>query len=204
MNKTCNICGEVKPIGEYYKTGPYFSARCKTCFSAHNAQYYQDNKEARREYMKQHRQDNKEAIAAYRKQHYQDNKEAIAAYKKQYGQANKEAIAARDKQHYQDNYVKNMAAAVYLIINTINGKEYVGQSTMYSRRWSEHKRLLRNNTHKNRSLQQDYNEYGKDAFVFEVLEEYPADTSSKLLLEREREAMIRLIRDDKELYNTLS
>ena len=184
MNKTCNICGEVKPIGEYYKTGPYFSARCKTCFSAHNAQYYQDNKEARREYMKQHRQDNKEAIAAYRKQYYQDNKEAIDAYKKQ--------------------RLQNLPAATYSITNTINGKIYIGQSTQWPKRWTSHKRNLRKNTHVNRSLQQDYNKYGKDAFVFEVLEEYPADTSSELLLERERANIIRSIREHKPLYNTLA
>ena len=225
MNKTCNICGEVKPIGEYYKTGPYFSARCKTCFSAHNAQYYQDNKEARREYMKQHRQDNKEAIAAYRKQHYQDNKEAIDAYIKQHRQDNIEAYKAHDRQYYQDNKearkqyyqdnkeaidaykkqrLQNLPAATYSITNTINRMGYIGQSIQWPIRWKEHKRLLRNNTHVNKHLQQDYNKYGKDAFVFEVLEEYPADTSSELLLERERANIIRSIREHKPLYNTLA
>ena len=195
MNKTCNICGEVKPIGEYYKT----SAQCKTCAKARGKPYYQDNKEA---------------IAARNKQYYQDNKEATLARCKQYKQENKEAIEARKKQYREDNkeYIdwyrkqtrENMAAAVYLIANTTNGKEYIGQSSKYLHRWSQHKSSLRNNRHPHRGLQQDYNEYGKDAFVFEVIEEYPPGTSAELLHEREREILIRKIQDHKELYNTLT
>jgi len=197
----------------------------KEAIAARHKQYHQDNKEVRKQYY----QDNKEAIAARHKQYHQDNKEAIAARQKQYHQDNKEAFQARDRQYYQDNkeaiaeykkqyhqdnkeailehkkqYLQNLPAATYSITNTINGKIYIGQSTQYPRRWKTHKRLLRKNTHENRSLQQDYNEYGKDAFVFEVLEEYPADTSSELLLERERETIMRLIREHKPLYNTLS
>jgi len=186
-------------VAQYYQEN-------KEAIAAYRKQHYQDNKEAIDEYSKQHRQDNIEAHKAYDRQYYQDNKEARKQYyqdnkeaRKQYRQENKEAIAANKKQRLQ-----NLPAATYSITNTINGKIYIGQSTAYSRRWSEHKRKLRKNTHENRSLQQDYNKYGKDAFVFEVLEEYPADTSSKLLLERERETMIRLIREHKPLYNTLS
>jgi len=158
-------------------------------------QHRQNNKEAIAEYSKQHRQDNIEAYKAYDRQYYQDNKEA----RKQYNQDNKEA-----RREYEKQRLQNLPAATYSITNTINGKIYIGQSTQYPRRWRNHKRNLRKNTHVNRSLQQDYNEYGKDAFVFEVIEEYPPDTSSELLLERERETIMRLIRDDKELYNTLS
>ena len=175
--------------------------------------------------MKQHRQDNKEAIAAYRKQHYQDNKEAIDEYSKQHRQDNIEAYKARDRQYYQDNKEarkqynqdnkearmtaqrerrQNLPAAIYSITNTINGMGYIGQSTQWPRRWTSHKRNLRKNTHVNKHLQQDYNKYGKDAFVFAVLEEYPADTSPELLLERERANIIRSIREHKPLYNTLA
>jgi len=122
---------------------------------------------------------------------YQNNRERRQQYE-------------RDRAEIQKQRFQNLPAATYSITNTITGKKYVGQSTAYPHRWNRHKARLRNNTHESRSLQQDYNKYGKDAFVFEVLEEYPADTSSKLLLERERETIIRLIRDDKELYNTLS
>jgi len=207
-------------IKQYYQDN-------KEAIAKYHKQHYQDNKETIAAYQKQYRQDNKEAIAEKRKQYYQTNeKEALAArsaqlwqetgkeYYEQYYQDNKEAIAKYHKQHFQDNKealiarakqrLQNLPAATYSITNTINGKIYIGQSTQWPRRWTSHKRKLRKNIHENRSLQQDYNEYGKDAFVFEVLEEYPADTSSKLLLERERETIMRSIREHKPLYNTLA
>ena len=186
MNKTCITCGEVKPIGEYYKG----KNQCKAC---------------KAEYMKQWRQDNKEHKKQYDKQYYQDpdNKEHKKQYRKQYRQDNKERIYQRHKQ-YLKQYHQNLPAATYSITNTINGKVYIGQSTTYPRRWTEHKKHLRKNTHPNKHLQQDWNEHGKDAFVFEVIEGLPPDTSSELLLEKEREQIIEHLKRDVRLYNTLN
>tara|TARA_Y100000296_G_C5051910_1_gene195276 strand:- start:44 stop:655 length:612 start_codon:yes stop_codon:yes gene_type:complete len=203
MNKTCITCGEVKPIGEYRKG----RNQCKACRAEYSKQY-----------SKQWRQDNKEHIKQYRKQWRQDNKEHIKQYGKQYSkqwrQDNKEYDKQRKKQHYQDNkeaiikenirYVQNLSAATYLIMNTINGKVYIGQSTQYSRRWADHRIRLRKNKHENKHLQRDYDEHGKDAFVFEVIEELPPDTSSELLLEKEREQIIEHLKRDVILYNTLN
>ena len=59
---------------------------------------------------------------------------------------------------------------VYQIRNTINGMVYIGSSMDISTRWREHKYDLRMNNHRNQHLQNAYNKYGKDAFVYEVLE----------------------------------
>jgi len=178
----------------------------------YNKQYYQDNKEHIKQRDKQYRQDpvNKERRKQYNKQWRQDNKE----YSKQWYQDNKEGVSQRNKQWRQDNsenikrnkkqYRQNLPAATYLIMNTINGKVYIGQSTQYSRRWTTHKRNLRKNKHENKHFQQDWNEYGEDAFVFEVIEELPPDTSSELLLEKEREQIIEHLKRDVILYNTLN
>ena len=182
MNKTCSTCGEVKPISEMRKN----RNQCKACVVEYHKQYYQDNKEHKKQYNKQ-----------YHKQYYQDpdNKERIKQYNKQWRQDNKE---------YDKQWLQNLPAATYLIMNTINGKVYIGQSTRYSRRWTEHKKHLRKNTHPNKHLQRDYDEHGKDAFVFEVIEELPPDTSSELLLEKEREQIIEHLKRDVILYNTLN
>jgi len=233
MNKTCSKCGEVKPISEMrknrnqckacvaeywkqYRQDPVIKERQKQYDKQYGKQWRQDNKEHR----KQYRQDNKEHIKQYNKQYYQDNKEHIKQRDKQYRQdpVNKERRKQYDKQYRQDNkeriyqrhkqylkqYRQNLPAATYSITNTINGKVYIGQSTQYSRRWTTHKRNLRKNKHENKHFQQDWNEYGEDAFVFEVIEELPPDTSSELLLEKEREQIIEHLKRDVILYNTLN
>jgi len=178
MNKTCIKCGEVKPIGEYHKG----KNQCKACKAEYDKQYRQDNKEHRKQYHKQWYQD-------------PDNKEHKKQYNKQWRQDNKE---------YMKQYVQNLPAAIYSITNTINRKVYIGQSTQYSQRWTKHKRNLRKNKHENKQIQRDYDEHGKDAFVFEVIEELPPDTPSELLLEKEREQIIEHLKRDVRLYNVLS
>lgn len=55
---------------------------------------------------------------------------------------------------------------IYKIENLINGKIYIGQSIHIERRWSEHKRNL-----KNHPLYNDLFKYGIENFSFDVLEE---------------------------------
>lgn len=75
-----------------------------------------------------------------------------------------------------------MASGVYIIINTINGKVYVGSSIDVEKRFGEHKSGLRNKSHKNIYLQNAWNKYGEDAFEFKALEYI----EESLLLEREQ------------------
>lgn len=65
-----------------------------------------------------------------------------------------------------------MKTGVYQIRNLRNGKRYIG-STSYSFRirWNMHRSRLRTNKHHSIKLQNAWNKYGEDAFVFEVLEE---------------------------------
>lgn len=60
---------------------------------------------------------------------------------------------------------------IYSITNTINNKRYIGHTTNIKRRWNYHRCYLKNNSHDNQHLQDDYNKYGLSAFKFEVLEE---------------------------------
>lgn len=32
-DKLCKGCGEIKPITEYYKHGPYIASRCRVCYN---------------------------------------------------------------------------------------------------------------------------------------------------------------------------
>lgn len=58
-----------------------------------------------------------------------------------------------------------------MILNTANGKRYVGSSVQTKRRWISHKTQLRRQVHGNPHLQSAWNKYGESAFVFSILEE---------------------------------
>ena len=57
---------------------------------------------------------------------------------------------------------------LYKIVNKVTGQCYVGQSQTIKKRIKEHFRLLRQNKHTNRHLQNAYNKYGVTAFVGEI------------------------------------
>ena len=60
---------------------------------------------------------------------------------------------------------------IYSILNLQNNKRYIGYSIDIQRRWQTHKRDLKNNKHENEHLQNAYNLYGEENFVYEVIEE---------------------------------
>ena len=61
-------------------------------------------------------------------------------------------------------------AGICTITNLINNKMYVGYSNNCSKRKHNHFKSLMSNTHWNLRLQNAYNKYGKENFVFEILE----------------------------------
>lgn len=59
---------------------------------------------------------------------------------------------------------------VYKIINTTNGRIYIGSAKRFNQRASEHRRRLEKCKHHNKFLQHDFNKCGSDAFEFHVVE----------------------------------
>jgi group I intron endonuclease len=59
---------------------------------------------------------------------------------------------------------------IYIITCIPTGKVYVGQSKNCTQRWGSHRWHLGRKTHRNYRLQWAWNEYGKDAFSFEIAE----------------------------------
>jgi len=74
-------------------------------------------------------------------------------------------------------------SGIYKIVNTANGKFYVGSAVSLTRRFTEHKRQLRKEIHPNRFLQRAWEKYGEDAFDFQISEFVP---DIDLLIEREQ------------------
>lgn len=64
----------------------------------------------------------------------------------------------------------DVRGGIYALLNTVNGKRYIGQALYPVGRKSRHFFSLRNNRHENEHLQRAYNKYGEPAFSFHVLE----------------------------------
>lgn len=64
-------------------------------------------------------------------------------------------------------------SGIYQIRNIINNKIYIGSSANIKKRWSEHKRDLKNNKHDNGHLQGAYNKYGVSVFEYTSIKACP-------------------------------
>ena len=83
---------------------------------------------------------------------------------------------------------------IYQIRNLINGHIYIGSTEKnFQHRWSRHLAILRKNKHHSRHLQNAWNKYKEENFIFEILE---IVTSGQCLV-KEQEYLDRL----KPLYN---
>lgn len=60
--------------------------------------------------------------------------------------------------------------SIYRITCTANNKIYIGQCSSYKLRIIAHRCELKTNKHKNKHLQSAYNKYGKDTFIFDLVE----------------------------------
>jgi len=209
----CRECGK-----QYYKDNPekikqqrkrYYKDNAEK-IKQHKKQYYKDNPEKFKQYKKQYYKDNAEKIKQQRKRYYKDNAEKCKQQRRQHYKDNAEKEKQQGKQRYKDNiekvkqrqkqYRNNLPAGVYSIKNTITGQTYIGQSTEHKRRWNDHKSRLRLNKHPNYKMQEDCSKYGLDVFEFEIIKEFPCDTTPDVLLEEETRTIAEYIMRGESLY----
>lgn len=69
---------------------------------------------------------------------------------------------------------------IYIIVNTINGKFYIGSSSDIQQRFYNHKSKLLNNIHVNKHLQSSVNKYGFENFKFDILANCPIENLDSL------------------------
>ncbi len=77
----------------------------------------------------------------------------------------------KSRQELKREYMQRpKPAGVFQIKNTANGKVLLGSSLNLEGPLNGHKYILTIGHHENKELQKDWNEYGPDKFVFEILE----------------------------------
>ena len=81
-------------------------------------------------------------------------------------------VNAKTRKELNREYVERVKpAGIYQVKNTLNGKMLLGSSINLGGPLNRHKFMLKIGGHTNKALQNDWNEFGPDAFVFEILEE---------------------------------
>lgn len=62
-----------------------------------------------------------------------------------------------------------MPSGIYEIVNTVNGRRYVGSAAHFDNRWRSHRSKLNSGRHHSRHLQHAWNKHGMDVFTFNRL-----------------------------------
>jgi group I intron endonuclease len=65
---------------------------------------------------------------------------------------------------------REISAGIYQVKNKVNGKVFLGSSLNLAGPLNRHKFMLKIGSHTNKALQKDWDEFGTDSFVFEILE----------------------------------
>ena len=78
---------------------------------------------------------------------------------------------AKTRQEINREYKeRKKPAGIFRVKNIANGKVLLGSSLNLEGPLNGHKFMLKTGRHRNPALQKEWNEYGSDKFVFEILE----------------------------------
>lgn len=76
----------------------------------------------------------------------------------------------RKKEIIREYKERKIPSGIFMIKNSVNGKILLGSSFNLEGRLNRHRFQLTTGMHPNRNLQTEWNEYGAEKFLFEILE----------------------------------
>ena len=204
--KKCKKCEQTKFISEFDiikdKKKPlaiYYASYCKICKS-------QIAKEHRKNNIDQWRKNQRKWYAKHKKK----DKIILTDEEKLLKKREQSRKYAKKQRQIVYNYTNKMfnslGAGVYLIINLITNKYYIGSSSQIYRRKVTHFSILKSAISPScLDLQNDMNLYGRDNFTFEVLENIDINNLSKpeisKTLKRSEQHYIELYSFNFKMYN---
>lgn len=88
-------------------------------------------------------------------------------------------------------------AGIYKIVNLENGRIYIGSTTVFRKRFKSHNHTLTSGKHTNKFLQNDFNKYGTDNFLIEVLQHVVFSENDCLIEKKKKLLAVEQIYIDK-------
>lgn len=78
----------------------------------------------------------------------------------------------KTKKELKEQYKQTKSlAGVFQVKNNTNGKILIDESLNVGSKWNRHRTELRFGSHRNKTLQKDWNESGEESFTFSILSE---------------------------------
>lgn len=109
--RKCKVCGEVKPITDYYKHGDYYDTKCKECAKAYTRKYNAEHNDERKAYKKKYYAENRERIDAEHHKWIDENRDKHNEYTRNWQRRNKEMVYEYTKQYRKNNPDKYKATS---------------------------------------------------------------------------------------------
>jgi len=85
---------------------------------------------------------------------------------------------------------------VFQIRNIKNNKVLIDHSIDMESKWNRHKMELKFGNHRNRSFQKDWNEYGEENFVFDVLSELKSRDEENINYNKELKTLQDMVTEE--------
>lgn len=90
---------------------------------------------------------------------------------------------------------------VFQVRNIVNGKIYVDTSVNLNAIWNRHRLQLSTGVHENEALQHDWNEYGEEAFIYEILSEFIPKDGEKVDEKKELRLLLEMHLEELQPYD---
>jgi len=103
----------------------------------------------------------------------------------------------KTKKELKEEYKQmKIPKGVFQIKNIKNNKVLIDHSIDMESKWNRHKMELKFGNHRNGSLQKDWNEYGEENFVFEVLSELKKKEEENINYNKELKTLQEMVTEE--------
>lgn len=90
---------------------------------------------------------------------------------------------------------------VYQIKNAVNNKVFIGSSIDLIAIWNRHQFQLNNGLHLNSNLQKEWNDFGPENFIYEILSEIKQNNTKTIDYRKEAKQLEAMFIEEMEPFN---
>ncbi len=108
----------------------------------------------------------------------------------------------KTKKELKEEYKQmKIPMGVFQIKNIKNNKVLIDHSIDMESKWNRHKMELKFGNHRNRNFQKDWNEYGEENFVFDVLSELKKSEEENINYNKELKTLQDMVIEELNIEN---